>query len=387
MTSETCDACNSSNLSFVYEAPTTTRGLKVYLCETCGLLQSLPRIDHEPNRKSGYAASGAGFGNIRYGKGFRTAFAIETLQNFIDLKNVRAVLDIGSNRGDFLTTFLKINPTCEFVAVEPDNRVLSEYPTSSNLSVIIDRIENVELPANHFDLVYSCHTLEHVLSGRQTLEQTYASMKDGGIMCLEVPSIEVLNFTDVVEEFFMDKHLYHYSGEILTTLIKKVGFNILWGPEDADTTNLTILAQKVSGEISPTATFENAPLVAKTRAAVETYEKTLTRNLESLKSGAAKVTSLAQDKKVAIWGAGRIFSSLVEYGELDPHVLSAVVDKKLHALVKEVFGVKIDNTDTIGHIQPDIILIASRLYFEEIKSEATALSPNSEFLSLEDLLG
>ena len=47
------------------------RGLKIHLCRHCGLVQSLPRIDRAP-RRSAAVSSGADWGNVRYGKGFRT---------------------------------------------------------------------------------------------------------------------------------------------------------------------------------------------------------------------------------------------------------------------------------------------------------------------------
>jgi hypothetical protein len=75
---ERCDLCDSAALDLVYEVPGTARGLKVYVCRDCGLSQSLPRIDHVP-RRSAFPDSGAGFGNIRYGKGFRTQFALDTI--------------------------------------------------------------------------------------------------------------------------------------------------------------------------------------------------------------------------------------------------------------------------------------------------------------------
>ena len=83
-----CDSCNS-NLEFIYTPIKSIRGLKVYSCMNCNLMQSLPRIDHYSRDRKRRASSEADWGNIRYGKIFRTDFAIrkiKSIQNLIKLK-------------------------------------------------------------------------------------------------------------------------------------------------------------------------------------------------------------------------------------------------------------------------------------------------------------
>src|SRR3954447_7958383 len=93
-----CELCRHSDLIQAYEPHGSTRGLKVYLCKHCGLVQSLPRIDRAP-RGPMTVSSGADWGNIRYGKGFRTQAALVALRKHVDLSTELSVLDVGSNRG------------------------------------------------------------------------------------------------------------------------------------------------------------------------------------------------------------------------------------------------------------------------------------------------
>ena len=69
----------SNSLTFAYQPEGSTRGLKVYLCRHCGLVQSTPRIDRTQKRHAAAVSGGADWGNVRYGKGFRTQAAMETL--------------------------------------------------------------------------------------------------------------------------------------------------------------------------------------------------------------------------------------------------------------------------------------------------------------------
>ena len=76
--SNSCGLCNETSLDEVYTPERSTRGIKVYLCRHCGLVQSLPRIDHAP-RRGAAVSSGADWGNVRYGKGFRTKAALDAI--------------------------------------------------------------------------------------------------------------------------------------------------------------------------------------------------------------------------------------------------------------------------------------------------------------------
>ena len=116
-----CELCHHETLTQVYEPERSPRGLKIYLCNHCGLVQSLPRIDRAP-RKSAAVSGGADWGNVRYGKGFRTRQALDAIAAHADLSAPLALLDVGSNRGSFARAFLDVAPAAHLTALEPDER-------------------------------------------------------------------------------------------------------------------------------------------------------------------------------------------------------------------------------------------------------------------------
>ena len=73
---EACDLCHRTALELAYQPEDSQRGLKIYICDYCGLMQSLPRADRAP-RQSAAVSSGANWGNVRYGKFFRTRACLE----------------------------------------------------------------------------------------------------------------------------------------------------------------------------------------------------------------------------------------------------------------------------------------------------------------------
>src|SRR4051812_11869600 len=102
-----CDFCGRDSLKFSYLPEGSTRGLKVYLCGHCGLVQSAPRIDRTEKRHDAAVSGGADWGNVRYGKGFRTQAAMNALARHCRFDDGIAMLDVGSNRGRFTAAFLE----------------------------------------------------------------------------------------------------------------------------------------------------------------------------------------------------------------------------------------------------------------------------------------
>src|ERR1700712_989152 len=91
-----CDFCRASSLQFAYAPDGSTRGLKVYVCGQCGLVQSLPRVARTAQRHAAAVSGGADWGNVRYGKGFRTQAAMDAVARHADLAAPLALLDVGS---------------------------------------------------------------------------------------------------------------------------------------------------------------------------------------------------------------------------------------------------------------------------------------------------
>ena len=138
--SDHCDLCQSGQLRCVYWPDTTERGLSVYLCQRCGLVQSLPRIDHVAKRLVS-TSSGAAWGNVRYGKAFRTASAIGAISRVLPLSRVACCLDVGSNRGSFVLRLRELNPTSEVWAIEPDTIVVDRYAGRDDIRCLSTRLE------------------------------------------------------------------------------------------------------------------------------------------------------------------------------------------------------------------------------------------------------
>ena len=379
---EPCDLCRRDALEFVYQPERSTRGISVHLCRHCGLVQSLPRIDRD-KRAPAAVSSGADWGNVRYGKGFRTKIALDTLARHANLNGDIALLDVGSNRGSFAKAFVAAAPNAHIVAIEPDERVAESCRALDRTELILARIEDAALESERFDIVHSCHTIEHLAHPARILADHWRVLKTGGLLVLDAPNIALLGSDDIVEEWFIDKHLYHFSSRTLGRMIEAAGFEIVQHPDPNDRSNLLFVARKKAfGAVQIVGDGTEAD---RAEELIAGYVATRARNLMALTSVAAEIHRLAP-RRVALWGAGRIFDSLVVHGRFDPSALTLLIDTHLKPLVGERHGCAIADPEALRDSKADVVVVMSRDFAAEISARARALSPHAEIVLYSDLL-
>lgn len=379
---DVCELCRHDALRAIYTPERSTRGISVYLCDHCGLLQSLPRIDRA-ERAAAAVSSGANWGNLRYGKGFRTQIAVEAIVRHVDLNSEIALLDVGSNRASFARKFLEAARAATIVAVEPDERVADCARELARTELINARIEDVPLETGRFDIVHSCHTIEHLAHPAHVLADHWRVLKDDGILILDAPNTAILGSSDIVEEWFIDKHLYHFSAHALERMVEDAGFEIIEGPDPGDRSNLFFVARKAAAPLHRRA--NDAGEATRAEALVAKYASTRARNLVALTEVAAEIAELAP-RGVAVWGAGRLFDSLVVHGHLDARDLTLLIDTHLKPLVGQRHGCALADPEALSESDASVIVVMSRDFAGEIAAHAKTLAPHAEILLYSDLL-
>jgi len=380
--SDLCDLCRHDELKSVYQPERSTRGITVYLCEYCGLVQSLPRIDRT-QRAPAAVSSGADWGNVRYGKGFRTGIAVDAVARHVDLSRDVSLLDVGSNRGSFAKAFLRAAPNAQIVAVEPDERVAESCGDLTRVELVTARIEDVPLETGRFDIVHSCHTIEHLAEPARVLADHWRVLKDSGLLILDAPNTAILGAADIVEEWFIDKHLYHFSAKTLGQMIEAAGFEIIERPDEKDRSNLFFVARKTG--FAPRETARDVGEVERARNLIAQYIATRARNMLALTSVAAELAQMAP-RGVAMWGAGRLFDSLVVHGRFEPRALTLLIDTHLKSLVGERHGCTLADPSALSGADAGVVVVMSRDFAGEIAAQAKDLAPHAEIVFYGDLL-
>ncbi len=80
-------------------------------------------------------------------------------------------------------------------------------------------------------------------------------------------------------------------------------------------------------------------------------------------------------RRVAMWGAGRIFDSLVVHGHFDPRSLTLLIDKHLKAHVPQRHGCELHGPEALASANAGVVIIMSRGFAHEIADEARRLAP------------
>ncbi len=374
MTVDPCPLCRDADLRPAYRPRGTARDLTVHVCGGCGLVQSLPRKATAAKRPASISG-GADWGNVRYGKGFRLADTMRAL----DACRPVSILDIGSNRGAFAQAARERWPDAAIVAVEPDARVVGDTRAIPGLELHVAPIEAVDLAEGAFDLVHCSHTLEHLADPVAVLERIAAVLAPDGVAYLEVPDLATVRRDDLVEEWFIDKHLYHFDAATFAAALARAG--LVPVGEIRAALHLSAVVRRGRWPSPPPAADP-----AEVLAAIAAYDRRLAANQQALAAAAAHVRGLAAGRRVAVWGAGRILDSLVRVGGLDLTCLAGVVDRHLVEHVGELHGTRLLAPEALPQVAPEVVIIASREFAAEIANEVAAIAPGVVIVPYADLL-
>jgi hypothetical protein len=186
-----------------------------------------------------------------------------------------------------------------------------------------------------------------------------------------------------VEEWFIDKHLYHFSARTLMRMVVAAGFDIVTPPDLRDRENLLIVARKTGA--TRFAIDGDPREVAEAQRLLAAYKIKRARNMAALSNAAAEIAEMSP-RRVAIWGAGRLFDSLMVHGGLEAGAVAHLVDSHLTQHVSTRHGIALEAPEVLADAQPGVIVIMSRGFAEEIAAQAAMLCPHAEIVFYSALL-
>lgn len=346
-------------------------------------MQSGPRIARTKTRQDAAVSGGADWGNVRYGKGFRTNAVMEALARHADLATNLALLDVGSNRGNFARAFLAAAPSAALTALEPDERFAGLAGELPRTRLIGARIEDMAFADASFDVIHSCHTIEHLASPFTVLHDHARTLKHGGLLVIDAPNIALIGGEDIAEEWFIDKHLYHFSARSLSRMITAAGFSIIEQVDAGDPINLLFVARRNGRRNAPIAA--DLAEVEQADALITRYQHTRARNLAALRVAAQELAAM-KPRRIALWGAGRLFDLLVTEGGFDARQLALLIDAHLAQHMDTRHGVRLSPPQSLRSASVDAVVVMSRGFAGEIAHQVQALAPGAEIILYADLL-
>lgn len=140
--------------------------------------------------------------------------ALCVLTDCVELKKVTNVLEIGSNRGDFLYHIKSNCPHLNVLGLEPSSLPFVGVPT-------IKSFFDKNLFSNSFDLVIIRHVLEHIKRPKEFLCDIKEILTKQGLIFIEVP-----NFAQDMKEYaeiFIAEHVGYFTHTSMYRLLEEAG--------------------------------------------------------------------------------------------------------------------------------------------------------------------
>ena len=134
--------------------------------------------------------------------------------DFIEVKEGK-VLDVGAGLGILLS---ELNSSLEKYALEcSSSTVKLGKDRFKDLKWSIADAQNMPYKDNFFDLVVSCHSLEHITNDKKVIDEIFRILKNEGQLILYLPS----NSRGILKEVYRKKnrHLRAYTKEMVINLL------------------------------------------------------------------------------------------------------------------------------------------------------------------------
>lgn len=274
-----CDLCGSEARVSLFEIGRNAETVINNVCEKCGLVYISPRP--EPSDIAERYSTGA-FSIDARGSEKPTKEKINAVEKLAIERYRRLTtrypiitsepgnaLEIGCGIGSFLRLVRGLGWQVD--GLEPDPGYAQAGKEEYGLSITPQVYEQEALHEAKYDLIASFHVLEHVNSPTVFLQKAFSELKPGGLLYLEVPTIDK-PYGGNLEFFFWSAHLYSFSRSTLKALLRKVGFTVEHAGYQGD--YLEIYARK-SEKTDTTIHFPVDPpaeVVRKTHAAYRRYQ-------------------------------------------------------------------------------------------------------------------
>lgn len=183
--------------------------------QTIEYIRTLP--EYRDLVKEAYFESNLKLNVERFETSIEFAITLELINEYSP--DAEEILDIGAGNG--ISTISLAREGFTLTAIEPDPsstigagaiRILAKEYNLSNLDVYEKYAEELNLPANHFDVVYARQSMHHAYDLQSFINECSRVLKKGGIL-ITVRDHVVFDKAD--KEFFLKEHPLHkfYGGE------------------------------------------------------------------------------------------------------------------------------------------------------------------------------
>jgi 2-polyprenyl-3-methyl-5-hydroxy-6-metoxy-1,4-benzoquinol methylase len=230
-----------------------------------------------------------------------------------------------------------------------------------------------------YDAIVLSHVLEHVVDVRETMSALHDLVATDGVVYIEVPDATRYTYYPFVPFYYFDaEHINHFDAVSLANLAAANRFRVVAsgqkelpvGDQQFYPAVWSVFApEEGNGTLTP---------------AIELRDRVVSYVAQSAEQSddAALQRLVAEQRPVALWGAGSHSQRLLKQSALGRCRIVAVVDRDHVKQGKKFAGLEIQAPETgLSGLAPDVIVvIASVLHAKSIARELRALGISNDLL-------
>lgn len=382
-----CNFCHKNDLKEAYTPKGSWIAIVILVCQNCGLVQS--KWEKRERRDMKIGPSGqpeieklscdADYSEVRVGKGQMAPAAIEMLNDNVDHSEIREVLDMCSGRGHFVRQALECFNLKSIDCMDPDQYMTVSYADDPRINLTIGTYDAFKTD-KIYDLIYSCHTLEHYRDPASNIKFIIDHLRPNGYMMLDVPNLETIHDESAVDDFFYDYHKYYFSRTILKNFLISLGMVLV---AENESSGAIMLLMKKSGH---TRAFQiDHAEVDRNEALIRKYRENLAANRDKLPDVVRKMNDMARGKRNAILGCGRMLDALIVYGGLDLNNFEILIDNYLIDATSRLYGRQLNRSSILDSEKVDNIFLATRSATSALAVQLAQQYPNLNVVQVSGL--
>ncbi|MCG7996176.1 MAG: class I SAM-dependent methyltransferase [Candidatus Thiodiazotropha taylori] len=205
---------------------------QVVRCGNCGLMRTDPRPTpasmgfYYPDDYPPYLGTQVNSRNGSGGFKHWIKSLLDTKAQAIPELNPGRMLEVGCASGNYLHKMAGQGWQVKGIEFSPQAAASAR---ANGYEVHTGSLESVDLGASELDLITGWMVLEHLHDPLKGLEKLHAWAKPGAYLALSVPNAASLEFKLFQSRWFalqLPNHLYHFTPETLTKLLKQAGWEV-----------------------------------------------------------------------------------------------------------------------------------------------------------------
>jgi len=377
-TKKICIFCKNKKIQCVYKPINSKRNMSVYICNNCGTLFSLSKSNTYTSNPPPNLSVDADRSSIFYTKDIECEYYTRIINKILNKNTKLNILDIGSNRGAIYNYFTQFYKNIIYHAVEPNKYISKNYKKKVN-RFYQSKFEDANVDDNYYNFCICVHTLEHFNNPLEMLMKIFNTLKFNGKFLLSVPSTDIGVKSDIISEYFIDTHNFHFNRSNLKKFLISIGFKIIYS-NSINEDSITLICEKTKFYLNSEIKIKkNKTLVNSNITKIKKYKNIIQDNRAKLKNIAKYLNNISKKKKIVIWGAGRIFDGLIKIGNLDRKSISYLTDKYLHNYKSRIHNIKLIDPKKLSKINKKnmTVFVSSIAYAAEIENECIKLGFNN----------